>query len=398
MIDAKYSDAIDNFNSRAADALGYGTPGYQPKFHDVLNSQVRSIRTFDPLSTVAPENTYFVVDNGDGSQSYTRGGDFRVSEGRLVSRDGRAVLGYPNGIEKGTLAPITLPQGTPDGAVRIAADGTVSYLGASDMNETKSVIGNDALSSGLLASGSPMRASSLPPTTDVKNSENLAPPTNAGLKNVEVPDIALASDPDMPVSLPHDAGTLDARTLIAKSSAPRIADIKDTGNDNLDVKASSEDRSARMRNVSAPVDDGPQQLVGVNPVSPAERLQDSGAKATPTTIFDSAAASGFNNGLKLGLTPTTGQGTPIGKIALARFATGTVVSEDGRATSGAPIEMGPPGNGQIGQLKVGYRDIGSVNHMAALKKLNESEQFLNAVYSMRTALHTSEKTAMDLIK
>lgn len=273
MIDLDCSNAIDMVNDRAVDALGYNTPGYQPKFHDVLNSQVRSIKSFDPLSVVAPQNTYFVVDNGDGSHSYTRGGDFRLAEGRLVDRDGRAVLGYPNGIEKGTLAPITLPPGTPDGRVRIASDGTVSYLGSA--------------------------------------------------------------------------------TSVEPSSS----------------------RSLR-----------------------SGRSQDAPALSAPTAAFDPSEASAFKVGLKQGLTPTPGIAVPVGQVALARFATGTVMSNAGSASSGPPIEMGPPGSGQIGALKTGFRDIGSVDHMAMFYQFSNATSLLAAVYAACNAIHTSNKTAMDLIK
>jgi len=273
MIELNISNAVDRVNDRADDALGYSTPGYQPKFHDVLNSQVRSIKTFDPLSVVAPEHTYFVVDNGDGSRSYTRGGDFRLAQGRLVDRNGRVVLGYPNGIEKGTLAPIRLPLGTPDERVRIASDGTVSYLSR------------------------------------------------------------------------------------ATTGAP----------------SNAEPRRSQL-------------VPGVDALSASTRA------------FDSSEASAFKAGLKEGLTPTPGIAVPVGKIALARFATGTVVSNAGSATSGPPIEMGPPGNGQIGALKTGYRDIGSVNHMAMFYHFSDATSLLNAVLQTETAREANAKTAMDLIK
>jgi flagellar basal body rod protein FlgG len=273
MIDINCSSAMDRFNDRAADALGYGTPGYQPKFHDVLSSQVRSIKTFDPLSVVAPKNTYFVVDNGDGSRSYTRGGDFRLAEGQLVDREGRTVLGYPNGIEKGTLAPITLPPGTPDGRVRIASDGTVSYLGS---------------------------ATTLEPANGLARRSEFAPGQN---------------------------GVID-----------------------------------------------------------------------PTTAFDSSEADALKTGLKQGLTPTPGLALPVGKLALARFATGTIVSNAGRATSGPPIEMGPPKSGEIGALKTGYRDVSSVDHTAMFYHLTEANALMNAMYSACNATHNINKQAMELIK
>ncbi len=285
MIDADIGRVIDAFNQRAQDALGYNVPGYQPAFHDVLQRQVRSVKTFDPLSVVAPENTYFVIDNGDGSHSYSRGGDFRITQGRLVDRNGCAVLGYPNGMEKGTLAPITVPADVPDGNVRIANDGTISYV-------------------------------------------NAAPSRSAA------------------IALPDTAG----------HRTPPLA-------------------------VDQTFDDNGRYTGG------------------PTTATDAAMSRSFMAGAKASSTePVTMPTAPLGKLALARFASGTVVTNGGLASSIVPLEMGPPGTGGIAVLKSGYRDVGSVDHMTSKLQVSEANTTMYAMIQLETARQSNVKKAMDLIK
>ena len=347
MIDASMSDEINKFNARSADALGYNIPGYQPSFHDVLDQHARSIKSFDPLSVLAPENAYFVVDNGDGSHSYTRSGDFRISQGQLVTRDGRAVLGYPNGVEKGTLAPITVPQGVPDGSVRISSDGTVSY-GGGDASAVKAA--------GALAPG----IAHAPPVTDVRASENLPAPASAAGKNYDVPDIALDSDANLPmVSLPAEAGHITPHAVLSQEMPLR---------------------KTPLGNHSEP------------------QVQDSAATSAETTGTDAAMTASFTGGAKTVGPLAAGIGTPLGKIAMARFGVGTTVTNDGAATSGPPVEMGPPGQGQIGKLKTGARDVGSVDPMASRLQVTAASQILNAMLQIETARQGNAKKVMDLIK
>ena len=363
MIDAAIGNEIDTYNQRATDALGYGVPGYQPSFHDVLSTKVRSIKTMDPLSVVAPQNSYFIVDNGDGTHSYSRGGDFRVFQGQLVDRDGRAVLGYPNGVEKGTLAPITVPANVPDGTIRIAADGTVSYGGAEKAPPTMPALkkplmpeaSTGAVPSYAQSSGGKKMSAGLSSGA----SKGASPSANTS--DYDVPNIALDSDVNIaPVNLPANAGHVDAQSVLSQSPQ---AMLKSLGTHN-------EPDSQNFAQASA-----------------------------PTTATDSAMQASFEHGVKSGgPDKTAGIGTPLGKIALARFATGTTVSNDGASTSGPPIEMGPPGNGKIATLKVGFRDVGSVDSINSKLQVSNASSTLYALLQIETARQGNAKKAMDLVK
>lgn len=384
MIDASMSNEIKTYNARAEDALGYNVPGYQPHFHDVLERQTRSVKVFDSLSVAAPEDTYFVVDNGDGSHSYTRSGNFRVSQGKLMTSDGRTVLGYPNGVEKGTLTPMTVPAGIPDGTVSIASDGTLSYGGpAQALGAMPAAIGPHAAPVTDMALSENLPAPA--PSTIAAAAASTAPTTaavsaHAGAKGLDVPDIALGDDlRNEPVTLPEVA---------VQSTTPQIASqvtLPDTAG-RLDPRA-----------VLGQPADAQRSLTSLNQHNEPQ-VQDSAVTGAPSRGTDASMAASMIQGIKTVGYNGAGIGTPLGKIAMARFASGTTVSNDGRSTSGPPLEMGPPGNGTIEHLKTGARDVGNVDAMASRVAVGVQNTILNAMLQVETARQSNAKKAMDLIK
>ncbi|MEM7467157.1 MAG: flagellar basal-body rod protein FlgF [Pseudomonadota bacterium] len=82
-----------------------------------INFDPGSIETTgNPLDVVVNDRGFFAVQTADGSQAYTRAGNFKLTvTGQLVTTDGLSVLG--NG------GPIALPQAE---EIVIGADGTIS--------------------------------------------------------------------------------------------------------------------------------------------------------------------------------------------------------------------------------------------------------------------------------
>lgn len=128
MVDKPMNDALGEFNTAAADVMGSSTPGYQPVFHPAMNAAAKSIGVPDPLSVAAPKDHYFIVRNPDGSEGYTRSGNFQVLDGELRTADDRPVLGFCKETGHTELSPLRVPAHTPQGWARIAADGSLTVI------------------------------------------------------------------------------------------------------------------------------------------------------------------------------------------------------------------------------------------------------------------------------
>jgi hypothetical protein len=129
MISAATSDALERIATRASDVLSAYTSGFEPQRSDAASDAVHYERSLDPLSVVAPERNYFLVERG-GATRFTRDGTFTFADGTLRTRDGAAVLGLvqdeggaPRPLE---IDPIDRALGRA-GAERVEADGSVSY-------------------------------------------------------------------------------------------------------------------------------------------------------------------------------------------------------------------------------------------------------------------------------
>ena len=217
--------AIDEVNSKAENALGYGTPGFQPDFHGVLAERQQSIKVNDPLSVSAPAKSFFISQDETGRQQYSRRGDFSIQDGVLIDGNHHAVL----------------------------------------------------------ASG---------PQEDI-----------AALSIIRI-------DPS------------------------------------IDEKSVSIDGKGR---VSA-------------------------------------------------LNMQTKKRVVLGRLALAQFGFGTVVDRNGSASSGKPENIDFAGSAVIKRLKTSSRDVGSVDHMGAILDFGNAESTMEAAYSARKVIDSSQKTADDLIK
>ena len=127
------SDALGRISARAREVLHAYEPGFAPEATDVRIAGKAPVESSaDALSVVAPEGTYFVVNDGHGGSRYTRDGTFSFAESILRTRNGDAVFGF--GGSDGKLRAIA--QNAVDRALgassgeRIDADGSVSYLRA----------------------------------------------------------------------------------------------------------------------------------------------------------------------------------------------------------------------------------------------------------------------------
>lgn len=130
MIDPALARAVSEVAARAADVLHAYDPAYVAAFGDVRAAQ-RTVRGGDPLAAAAPDGTFFVV-AADGTRRYVRDGAFALVDGRLRTRAGADVLGYPPGAAPGAL-PVPLAADAVDVALgrpvvaKIEPDGTVAY-------------------------------------------------------------------------------------------------------------------------------------------------------------------------------------------------------------------------------------------------------------------------------
>ena len=84
------------------------------------------------LDVAVRGNGWLAVQTADGGEAYTRAGDLQLDSTGVLRSQGRGVLGDDN-------QPIVLPLGA---KVHIAADGTISALGAGDAPNTISDVGH----------------------------------------------------------------------------------------------------------------------------------------------------------------------------------------------------------------------------------------------------------------
>lgn len=131
--DSNLSNALDRISERAADVRRAYTPGALPQHDDVETPAPVSDFTLDPLSAVAPDDTYFIAGDDHGRKLYTRDGAFTVRGGTLVDSSRRAIQGARRSGE--ALAALRVdPIDEALGRVHdlaIDRDGTVSYERAS---------------------------------------------------------------------------------------------------------------------------------------------------------------------------------------------------------------------------------------------------------------------------
>lgn len=130
MLTAATARALADVAARVQDVLHAYDPGYLPLFDDARTAQ-RVVRSEDPLATAAPEGAYFAVQNARGERAFIRDGAFTLVDGRLQTRSGEAVLGFPAGAKNAV--PVPLNADSIDVALgrtadaRIEPDGTVAY-------------------------------------------------------------------------------------------------------------------------------------------------------------------------------------------------------------------------------------------------------------------------------
>jgi flagellar basal body rod protein FlgG len=128
MISQATAEALARVAERAADVRHAYEAGFEPSDASSATRDVAPARTLDPLSVVAPAESYFVVAGRDGPR-FTRDGGFSLVEGELRARDGAAVLGYAR--DGAPLAPVRIE--SVDAAlgrasdVRLERDGSLTY-------------------------------------------------------------------------------------------------------------------------------------------------------------------------------------------------------------------------------------------------------------------------------
>lgn len=128
MIDGITVHFLDNFGIAADDIHNSFTPGFTP-VRTELRGTSRSAPSLNPLSSVAPENTYFVGTDVHGRRFYSRNGDFHLVNGMLRTPNGSSVMGYASGSSK--LSPLKVnPTDLALGRVtnaQVGADGSLTY-------------------------------------------------------------------------------------------------------------------------------------------------------------------------------------------------------------------------------------------------------------------------------
>jgi len=128
MIDPASASSLARIASRERDVMHAYQPGFVPESDDVA-VPTRVVRDDDPLAVAAPEGAYFASAGPDGGIAFSRDGGFHMAGGRLLTADGRSVLG----VVAGSRALVPLRVDAYDAAlgraadVRIDADGTLSY-------------------------------------------------------------------------------------------------------------------------------------------------------------------------------------------------------------------------------------------------------------------------------
>ncbi|MFN2460700.1 MAG: hypothetical protein ABR591_08445 [Candidatus Velthaea sp.] len=132
MIGSATMDALARIQSRAEDALQAYRAGGAARSDDANLASRPPEYASDPLSVAAPANAYFATADAAGRTAYTRDGGFRLADGALVTKDGRAVLGFPAGDARGAVPlPLRLPAADVAlgrcGDARIESDGTLAF-------------------------------------------------------------------------------------------------------------------------------------------------------------------------------------------------------------------------------------------------------------------------------
>ncbi|MBC5799064.1 MAG: hypothetical protein GIW94_03675 [Candidatus Eremiobacteraeota bacterium] len=92
----------------------------------------------------------------------------------------------------------------------------------------------------------------------------------------------------------------------------------------------------------------------------------------------------------------------VGRIALARFPAGThpvrLDATHVRPPAGIDVKLGVPADGTFGPLVPHARDIGRIDLMAGLAKMQEAYVQFEALRAAHHGQGETEKTAMDLLK
>ncbi len=133
MLNPASLDALARIAARANDVLSAYTPGAMPAHTDVMASPRAPDLATSPLSVVAPDGTYFLTQNRDGSRAYTRLGDLQIRDGVLGAPDGSPMLGFAGQARTaGAVAqPLKLPEGDRllgrTASARIESDGSFVY-------------------------------------------------------------------------------------------------------------------------------------------------------------------------------------------------------------------------------------------------------------------------------
>ncbi len=128
MISNVTAAALERIAERADDLRGAFVPGFEPRESSGATRALQLTRDLNPLSVVAPADTFFVSAGPNGAR-FSRDGGFAVADGQLRTRDGAAVLGFVDGANAPAplrLDPIDVALGRVSGA-RIEPDGTFAY-------------------------------------------------------------------------------------------------------------------------------------------------------------------------------------------------------------------------------------------------------------------------------
>lgn len=456
-VDSVLGNTLSEYNTAATDGMGSSVPGFQASFHQAMSSKASSLGIDDPLSVAAPANNFFVVQNPDGSRAYTRAGNFHILDGKLLTSKDQPVLGFPEGLTGGSLVPITVPAGTPEGWVNIAADGTVSIadpklvaemdaghpgttpavqpgeakLPADDGSSRQhSIYRRGGAAAALAATGATTASIPGADGDDVPNpalmdavAGNRAP---AGIANQYHPAAPVvmpiagqqlaqpggattagtASQPDVPAPLDAVTGVKPAAGAAVDADGdalPRAGMTVDlNGNPAaLGTAAVAANRSSSISNIQAGKDPRiePGNIAGVA-MSPhgsiVPTVEGSAANAAnPAQIphFQAGVVAGEARG---NAAPAIGK--PVGRIAVAQFPIGTVVDNNGVPSDPHPLAIGVPKNGNFAAIRTNSRDLGSIDILSAMTHIAEVGNHLNAVMTAEQSRLNRAKKAMDLIK
>ncbi len=128
-----------------------------------------SEQTGNPLDIAIEGDGFFQVQVPNGETRYTRAGNFRMDDqGRLVNADGLLLI--PN---------LSIPTGSDNQRITIGADGTVS-AGASQTDQTPTVIGQIQVATFLNPAGLSSEGSNLYASTQASGAAQLGNPGSQG--------------------------------------------------------------------------------------------------------------------------------------------------------------------------------------------------------------------------